>query len=63
MDHDQIVQPKNLIQLALNLQSHLSLDTRVLTPVNLVEERVKFLKSKTYNPQFKYIKKPYAYNV
>jgi hypothetical protein len=58
MDHDQIVQLKNLIQQALNLQSHLSLDTRVLTPVNLVEERVKFLKSKTYNPQFKYIKKP-----
>jgi hypothetical protein len=58
MDNDQIVQLKNLIQQALNLQSHLSLDTRVLTPVNLVEERVKFLKSKTYNPQFKYIKKP-----
>lgn len=58
MDHDQIGQLKNLIQQALNLQSHLSLDTRVLTPVNLVEERVKFLKSKTYNPQFKYIKKP-----
>ena len=46
-----------LVKKCLKLQSQLILDTKVLTPVNLIEERQKFFDSKTYNPQFHYQKK------
>lgn len=47
---------EDFVKNCLKLQSHLALDTRVLTPMNLVKERDKFFKSKTYNPQFEYHK-------
>jgi hypothetical protein len=58
MDSEKINLLTSLVKKALSFQSQLSLDTRVLTPINLVSERTKFLKSPTYNPQFKYQKKP-----
>ncbi len=57
MNSDITTKLSDLVKKCLLLQSELSLDTRVLTPINLVSERAKFFKSKTYNPQFKYQKR------
>lgn len=44
----------NLIQKLIALNQSLNLGTATLTPLNYSEEKEKFLRSDTYNPQFKY---------
>lgn len=54
MNDDTISQLKSIIKKAIVLQSKLNLGTSILTPSNLLEEREKFLASKTNNPIFVY---------
>lgn len=60
MDTDVVINLTILIKKCLAFHSQLMIDTKVLTPTNLVKERVKFFQSKTYNPQFEYQKPPLA---
>lgn len=54
MDQTTVLQLKDFIKKCIKAQSQLALDTKVLTPINLVTEKERFFQSSTYNPQFTY---------
>ncbi len=57
MDQSTILALKVFVKKCLRIQSQLALETRVLTPKNLISERNQFMASPSYNPQFEYQKK------